>query len=197
MTAPLASRRPEATNPSEVSAQRRCAARRFDDALAVARRRRSTAREGPRGAAGSDASARSPAPQTRQQGFRVGNRRELGGSEAVVTAALAPEVAFRRAEGAAPVAELRAAVRALPPVIEAAHLRESAQLTLALGGALGVDLRASAQGLEVTLRPADWLARAAGAELPGLVAALRARGLRVARAEVRPTPRRRNPAGAR
>jgi len=76
-------------------------------------------------------------------------------------------------------------VRALPPAIAAARVREGAPLTLSFGPALGVDLRRGAEGLEVTLRPAVALERAAAAELPGLVAALRARGLRVSRAEVR------------
>ncbi len=58
-------------------------------------------------------------------------------------------------------------------------------LALSFGTALTVDLRAGAQGLELTLHPARALERAARAELPGLVEALRARGLRVARADIR------------
>jgi len=83
------------------------------------------------------------------------------------------------------VAALRAAVRAFPPAIVATPLRDGAQLALNFG-ALGVELRAGAQGLELALRPAAPLADAARAELPGLVAALRASGIKVARAEVRP-----------
>ena len=79
---------------------------------------------------------------------------------------------------------LRAAVRALPPVIQAARLQEGVRLALTLGSALGVDLRGGAAGVEVTLRPAAALAHVAAAELPALVAALRARGVRVARAEL-------------
>jgi hypothetical protein len=75
-------------------------------------------------------------------------------------------------------------VRALPPVIEAARLQDGARLALTLGGALAVDLRGGAAGVEVTLRPAAALGQAAAAELPALVAALRARGVRVARAEL-------------
>lgn len=83
-------------------------------------------------------------------------------------------------------AALRAAVRSLPPVIEAARLQDGARLALTLGGALGVELRGGAAGVEVTLRPEAALGRAAAAELPALVAALRARGVRVARAGLAP-----------
>jgi hypothetical protein len=92
-----------------------------------------------------------------------------------------------------PPAELRAAVRAIPPAVEAARIREGVPLVLSFGRALSVDLRSGPAGLEVLLRPEASLARAASAELPGLVAALRARGVRVAHADVRPRSR---PAGA-
>lgn len=89
--------------------------------------------------------------------------------------------------------ELRACVRAAPAVIAASLRPGGAELALSFGAALSLDLRAGAQGLELTLRPAPGLERVTRAELPGLVEALRARGLRVARAEVRPrapaTPR--------
>jgi hypothetical protein len=84
--------------------------------------------------------------------------------------------------------ELRALVRTLPVVIEAARVREGAPLSLALGRALSVDLRRGADGLEVVLRPDAALGRAADAELPALIAALRERGIAVARAEVRAQP---------
>lgn len=84
--------------------------------------------------------------------------------------------------------ELRALVRTLPLAIEAARVREGAPLSLALGRALSVDLRRGAEGLEVVLRPDAALGRAADAELPALVAALRERGIAVARAEVRAQP---------
>jgi hypothetical protein len=85
-------------------------------------------------------------------------------------------------------AELRAVVRALPPAIEASRVRDGAPLTLSFGRSLSVDVRQAAGGVEVVLRPDARLARAAEAELPGVVDALRARGVRVARAEVRPRP---------
>ena len=92
------------------------------------------------------------------------------------------------------VAELRAAVRAAPAAITSSLRAGGAQLALSFGAALSLDLRAGSQGLELTLRPAAGLERVTRAELPGLVEALRAQGLRVARAEVRPrapaTPRR-------
>jgi hypothetical protein len=82
--------------------------------------------------------------------------------------------------------ELRAYVRAAPAVIATALRPGGAELALTFGGALSLDVRSGAQGLELTLRPASGLERATRAELPGLVDALRARGLRVASAEVRP-----------
>lgn len=115
----------------------------------------------------------------------------------------APEVRSRDAEpgpaatpsiegpkvGAPPgICELQAAIRAAPPAIAAALRQAQPQLALQFGTALSVDLRAGAQGLELSLRPSPALERAARAELPGLVEALRARGLRVVRAEVRPGP---------
>ena len=90
--------------------------------------------------------------------------------------------------------ELRACVRAAPAVIAASLRPGGAELALSFGAALSLDVRASIQGLELTLRPASGLERVTRAELPGLVEALRAQGFRVARAEVRPrapaTPRR-------
>jgi hypothetical protein len=79
--------------------------------------------------------------------------------------------------------ELGAAVRTLPAAVAA---RSAGSLALSFGSALTVDLRAGAMGLELTLHPAQALGQAARAELPGLVDALRARGLRVARADIRP-----------
>lgn len=83
-------------------------------------------------------------------------------------------------------AALRAAMRALPPAIEAARLHDGTRLTLALGGALGVDLRGGPAGVEVTLRPAEALGQVAAAELPALIAAVRARGVRVAHVALAP-----------
>jgi hypothetical protein len=104
----------------------------------------------------------------------------------------APPAAARAADSPAlnhevsSVPELRAAVRALPLAIDASRVREGAPLSLSFGRALSVDVRQGPGGVEVLLRADAQLARAASAELPGLVGALRARGLRVARAEVLP-----------
>jgi hypothetical protein len=100
------------------------------------------------------------------------------------------------AEPPGPVGELRAVVRALPAAIEASRLRDGAPLTLAFGRSLSVDVRRGAGGIELVLRPDAALARAAEAELPAVVAALRARGLHVARADVLPRAHA-GPAGAR
>jgi hypothetical protein len=110
------------------------------------------------------------------------------GATAAATPALA-QAGDRLAPAVGPVAELselRAAVRALPAAIEAAGLAGGAPLRLAFGDALAVDLVRGPAGLELRLQPTPRLARAAQAELPALVRALRERGLAVARAEVTP-----------
>jgi hypothetical protein len=104
-------------------------------------------------------------------------------------AALAPEPRPPRTPDVAPsTPALRALVRALPPAVEASRVREGAPLSLAFGRSLDVELRASPRGIEVVLRPEPRLARSCADELPRVVAALAARGLTVARAEVRPRP---------
>jgi hypothetical protein len=173
------------TAPAPVSSQARTSqadrARRartpFADALKAASARgaaaRSTARPAPRPPL-RDAvrrrpseAPREPAPELAARATANADRR--GGDQQAVSAA----------------SSLRAAVRALPAAVEAARVAAGSQLALSFGPALGVELRAGPGGLELTLRPAAALDRAAAAELPGLVAALRARGLTVARAEVR------------
>jgi hypothetical protein len=81
--------------------------------------------------------------------------------------------------------ELRSAARALPVAVRARGVAGGAPLELALGSALSVELRSGPDGVELLLRPDASLARAARAELPALVRALRARGVAVGRAEVR------------
>jgi len=88
--------------------------------------------------------------------------------------------------GAPGSASLRAAIRAAPSAIQAASVRAGAPLRIDLGRALSVELARGRGGVEVVLRPEPRFAREAAAELPGLVRALRARGIPVARAEVRP-----------
>ncbi len=111
----------------------------------------------------------------------VSSGAERGASDAA-PALPGPDV--RREHDAASVPELRAAVGALPVAVQAAHLRDGGPLALSLGRSLDVEIRAGAAGLEVSLRPEPRLARAAAAELPALAAALRARGIAVARVEV-------------
>lgn len=86
----------------------------------------------------------------------------------------------------APAPELAAVVRVLPPAVAALGAPGAAPLALSFGRSLDVELRATPAGVDVVLRPAPGLARAAEAELPRLVAALRIRGVAVAGAEVRP-----------
>jgi hypothetical protein len=160
--------------------------RRFGEAM---RRAREGASDEARGAGVRRAAAPRAAPE--QEGRlakRRGARREEDRTEAGAGPAwpaagggLAPEVATD-APGAA---QLRAVLRALPLAIGPATFRDGAPLSLSLGRALDVDLRATAAGGEVALRPDARLARAAEAELPALVASLRSRGIAVARAEVR------------
>lgn len=84
-----------------------------------------------------------------------------------------------------PVPEIAALVRTLPVAIAAARTGDGAPLALSFGRSLEVELRAGAAGVEVLLRPEPRLLRAAEAELPRVLAALRLRGVAVARAEVR------------
>jgi hypothetical protein len=93
-----------------------------------------------------------------------------------------------RLDPAAAPSDLRALVRTLPVSVEAARVREGAPLALELGAALSVEVRQVRGGLELVLRPDAAVSRAAAAELPAVVRALRARGLAVARAEVRARP---------
>lgn len=90
---------------------------------------------------------------------------------------------------------LRELVRALPPAIDAARVRDGQPLELSFGTALQVDLRVGRDGVELTLRPDAKLTRAAAAELPGLVRALSSRGVRVARARIGAALDRRSPGG--
>jgi hypothetical protein len=76
--------------------------------------------------------------------------------------------------------------RALDQVALAAQrLGDRPAVELTFGRDLRVSLLRGERGVEVVLTPAVGLRRAADAELPGLVAALRAGGVAVTRAEVR------------
>jgi hypothetical protein len=79
---------------------------------------------------------------------------------------------------------LRELVRALPPAIHAAQVGDGRPLELSFGAGLRIDLRVGREGVELTLRPEARLARAAAAELPELVRALSAKGIRLARAGI-------------
>jgi len=101
----------------------------------------------------------------------------------------APPAPSDPAAGFAPdvrTAELRALLRALPVAVHAAAGRGGDRLELAFGRSLSVEVRAARGGVEIALRPDARLSRAASSELPALVRALRARGVSVVRAEVRP-----------
>jgi hypothetical protein len=178
-----------ATRPREAPAAAR--SRQFADAM---RRARQGGAADARGAAAREAGSR--AAQGRRAvadgkdaalaGRRDGSREEerLATAAAPVGAAVQGPPATAAA-GAPAAAELRAVIRALPVAVDASRVREGAPLTLSLGRALDVDVRAGREGVEVVLRPDPRLARVAEAELPGLVASLRSRGIAVSRAEVR------------
>jgi hypothetical protein len=69
--------------------------------------------------------------------------------------------------------------------LEVGHLADRPSLTVRLAAGAGVRLTRSPAGVEVVLEVAGARRREAEAELPALVAALRARGVALARAEVR------------
>jgi hypothetical protein len=83
-------------------------------------------------------------------------------------------------------ATLALAARAVVPAAEAFRRSGRETLTLDFGPALGVELRAHAGGVDLTLAAGPGLSAAARAELPALVRALAARGVTVLRAGVRP-----------
>jgi hypothetical protein len=166
--------------------------RTFGDAL---RRVREGAAGEARGAAAREAGSRAASSRrtagdakgaglvARRSGFRD-EERDLGTAPPVPSPFSGQATALALA-GPVATAELRAVLRALPAAIDASRVRVGGPLSLSLGRALDVDLRAARAGVEVVLRPEPRLARAAEAELPALVASLRARGIAVAKAEVR------------
>jgi hypothetical protein len=165
--------------------------RRFGEAM---RRARDGGASEARGAADREAAARAPGSRRVSadgRDSRLGKRREeLREEERAASTGFAAHggghgTAIAGAGEIAGPADLRPVLRALPVAIDASRVREGAPLSLSLGRALDVDLRAAPAGVEVVLRPDPRLARAAAAELPALVAALRSRGIAVARAEVR------------
>jgi hypothetical protein len=111
------------------------------------------------------------------------NRREAFREEARLAPPPAPAAA--RPPEAVTVPELRALVRTLPLAIQTLGVRDGAPLALSFGRSLDVEIRSAPRGVEVVLRPEPRLARASEAELRGVVAALAAKGIAVARAEVR------------
>ena len=68
--------------------------------------------------------------------------------------------------------------------VEARRLGREARVALAFGSELRVLLSGSGRGVEVWIEPGAALRSAARAELPGLLAALRGRGVVVARAGI-------------
>lgn len=163
--------------------------RRFAEALRAQGRERSSAR-GAQATAGRASAARRAGADAGEEAL-LGRRETFREAERAppAQAAMAPDARLPRVPEAAPCPpELRALVRALPPALEASRVREGAPLSLSFGRSLEVELRPSPGGVEVVLRPEPRLARSCADELPRVVAALAARGVSVARAEVRPRP---------
>jgi len=132
----------------------------------------------------------------------LGERREEAepGRPGAVVAGLAPTMQAAQ-DVRSPDAPGRAAL--LPPsalerlAVEAGRAAARASLDLRFGPSLDVRLTRSLEGVDLLLRPGAGLRAAAEAELPGLVAALRARGISVARAECAPKGQSRPPWRAR
>jgi hypothetical protein len=168
--------------------------RRFVDRPADAPRRFAAAAGDRRRAAGGEGRAGGPA-----RGGEAGAGRLA--AEPTVRPAEGPAAFPWGGPGVAGESRARAAgtpllARAIERLALAVDLRDGPALTVRLGESLDVTLTQRAAGIEVRLAAVRGLSPAAEAELPLLVAALRARGVRVVRAEVRRiTPRAGRPAG--
>jgi hypothetical protein len=79
--------------------------------------------------------------------------------------------------------------RAIERIVLLVKSGEAASVTLELGPSLEVGIEQARAGVDVQIRAAHGLSPLAEAELPMLIAALRARGIRVARAGVAPRRR--------
>jgi len=158
-------------------------ARRFREALRRAGERPAVPRDGARL---DEAALAIPARRSAadRKDAVLGERRERFREDEAGRPSALPAVNLPRASEAAQ-AEFRALVRSLPLSIDVARIRAGEPLAFSLGRSLDVEIRPALAGVEILLRPEPRLARAAAAEVPGLVAALRARGVSVARVEVR------------
>ena len=79
--------------------------------------------------------------------------------------------------------------RAIERIVLLVKSGEAASVTLQLGPSLDVRIEQVRAGVDVQIRAANGVSPRAEAELPLLIAALRARGVQVARAEVAPRRR--------
>jgi len=160
--------------------------KRFGEALRTASRAASTSRP----AAGGGGAALPARVVSSRRAFAgraddaLRDRRDGFREEARATA---PQPPSPGASAPEPITapELHALVRTLPLAIRTFGLRDGAPLELSFGRSLDVEIRAAPRGVELLLRPEPRLARAAEAELRSVVAALGAKGIAVARAEVR------------
>lgn len=141
-------------------------------------------------AAGRQARERRAAPGEPQRGaaqvVSVGEGVAAPCGEAAGPAGGGPQRAADPAGPPTPAAVLAAAVRGVVPAVEALLRSGREAVSLDLGRALGVEVRAEPGGVALTLAAAPGLSAAARAELPALTRVLAARGIAVVRAEVRP-----------
>lgn len=101
-----------------------------------------------------------------------------------VDALLAEIVSPGRAESMARAAGAPLLARAIDRIVLMVKSGEAASVTLRMGPSLEVRIDQVRSGVEVQIQAVRGLSPMAEAELPALVAALRARGVRVARAAV-------------
>jgi hypothetical protein len=136
----------------------------------------------------------------RRHGLDASERSDLDRRVEPLPGALAPAgggapQAAARAE-APRAADLAAAVAGLVVAVERRERALGPELRLDLGGRLSVWLARGDKGIEVVFAGEAGMARLARAELPGVLARLRQRGIAVARAEVRVAPPARPSGGA-
>jgi len=111
-------------------------------------------------------------------------REEAQPASWTVDALLAELASPGRSESISRAAGAPLLARAVERIVLLVKSGEAASVTLQLGSSLEVRIDQGRSGVEVQIHAARGLSPMAEAELPGLVAALRARGVRVSRAQV-------------
>ena len=125
-----------------------------------------------------------PRRQDRQDRMQADAPGEAPGAGFTVDALLAEIASPGRSESMACAAGAPLLARAVERIVLLVKCGEARSVTLQLGPSLDVRIEQASAGVEVQIRASRGLSPMAEAELPALVAALRARGVRVARAGV-------------